>query len=116
MRQVGRWHGWQGKSVANLIAAASGLSGGQSWGLVGPKIEIVGVPIAAETCDSPESLVIATFAAASARIALRRLLPVRSRADVALAATISPASARSLGPPTTHTLQPCCASIRATSA
>ena len=60
-----------------------GLSGFQCHGLVGPKIAIVGVPIAADTCISPESLVTETSAAASARIALRKSLLVRSRTRLA---------------------------------
>ena len=43
--------------------AAIGLSGFQCQGLVGPKIATVGVPIAADTCISPESLVTAASAA-----------------------------------------------------
>ena len=59
--------------------AAIGLSGFQCHGLVGPKMAIVGVPIAADTCIKPESLVTEMSAAASARIALRKSLLVRSR-------------------------------------
>ena len=59
--------------------AAIGLSGFQCQGLVGPKIAIVGVPIAADTCMSPELLVTEISAAASARIALRKSELVKSR-------------------------------------
>ena len=41
-------------------------------GLVGPKSPTVGVPIAADTCISPESLVTAVSAAASATMASRK--------------------------------------------
>ena len=79
-RQIGMWHGWQSSfSAVCVTTAAMGLSGAQCHGLVGPKMPIVGVPSAAATCSRPESFDTATFAAASARIALRRSVPVRSR-------------------------------------
>ena len=50
-RQVGLWQGRQGTSVSVSIVAASGLSGAQCQGLVGPKMPTVGVPMAAATCS-----------------------------------------------------------------
>ena len=47
-------------SLAVSIIAASGLSGAQCQGLVGPKMPIVGVPSAAATCSRPESFDTAT--------------------------------------------------------
>src|SRR5664280_2455496 len=86
--------------------AAIGLSGFQGHGLVGPKIATVGVPIAADTCISPESLVTATSAAASARIALRRSGPVRSRTRCPAVSAIRFARGVSFGPPKTQTDAP----------
>ncbi len=54
-RQVGLWQGRQGTSVVVSMTAASGLSGAQCHGLVGPKMPTVGVPMAAETWTRPES-------------------------------------------------------------
>ena len=48
-RQVGLWQGRQGTSVSVSMTAASGLSGAQCHGLVGPKMPMVGVPMAAAT-------------------------------------------------------------------
>src|SRR5450631_4295737 len=93
--------------------AAIGLSGFQCHGLVGPKIAIVGVPIAAETCIRPESLVTEILAVASARIALRRSLLVRSRTRGPPASAIFAASAVSLGPPKTQMDAPSWTSARA---
>ena len=44
------------------MMAASGLSGAQCHGLVGPKMPMVGVPIAAATCTRPESFDTAALA------------------------------------------------------
>ena len=60
----------------------------QCQGLVGPKIATVGVPIAADMCINPESLVTARSAAASASIALRTSLLVRSRTRLSEPCTI----------------------------
>ena len=60
--------------------AASGLSGAQCHGLVGPNTAIAGRPSAAAMCISPESLDTAASAQDSARMASRRSWPVRSRA------------------------------------
>ena len=43
-RQTGLWQGRQGRSLDVSIVAASGLSGAQCQGLVGPKMPIEGVP------------------------------------------------------------------------
>src|SRR6185312_7519950 len=66
MVQTGRWHGWHGTTVLVCTVAARPFSGAQRWGLVGPKIPMVGVPSAAAICIRPESLDIATLAAAIA--------------------------------------------------
>ena len=116
MRQVGLWQGRHGTSVLVSITAASGLSGAQCHGLVGPKMPTVGVPIAAATCTSPESLETRRSAAASARMALRRSSPVRSRAPAPAAATILRPAAFSPGPPSTQTSRPCAARACAASA
>ena len=102
--------GTAGSRVASSVCtvAAIGLSGAQCHGLVGPKMPIVGVPSAAATCSSPESFETATSEAASARIALRRSVPVRSRASGPASAMISAASGFSSGPPSTQTAMPCC--------
>ena len=52
------------------MVAASGLSGAQCQGLVGPKIPIEGVPSAAATCRRPESF---ETAAAAKNLALTTL-------------------------------------------
>ena len=59
---------------------------------------MVGVPSAAAMCIRPESLEIATLAAAMARMPLRKSVPVRSRTVGPPTATISAASAFSAGP------------------
>ena len=75
-RQTGLWQGRQGKlACRSCTTPASGLSGAQCQGLVGPKMPMVGVPIAAATCSRPELFDIASSAAASARMALRRSVP-----------------------------------------
>ncbi len=48
------WHGRHGTLVVVSMVAASGLSGAQCQGLVGPKMPTVGVPMAAETWTRPE--------------------------------------------------------------
>ena len=53
-----------GQFALGLDRAASGLSGAQCHGLVGPKIPTVGVPSAAATCSRPELLDTAAEAAA----------------------------------------------------
>src|ERR1041385_1685028 len=101
------------RSPGGSRIAATGLSGFQCHGLVGPKIATVGVPIAAETCIRPESLVTATSAAAIARMALRRSGPVRSRVRPRAACTMSLAIWVSFGPPSTQTAAPSLTSARA---
>ncbi len=71
-RQTGLWQGRQGSAIGASITAAIGLSGAQCHGLVGPKMPTAGVPMAAATCRRPESFDTAAWAAASARMALRR--------------------------------------------
>src|SRR3954463_184887 len=97
------------------MRGASGLSGAQCHGLVGPKIPIDGVPSAAATWSRPESFDTATSAAASPRIALRKSAPVRSR-TWPCPAPISAASAVSPGPPSTITENPCATSLLAVAA
>src|SRR5262245_24115649 len=93
--------------------AETGLSGFQCQGLVGPKMAIVGVPIAADTCIRPESLVTEISAAARARTALRKSVLVRSRTRLPAIAAISCAIDVSLGPPKTQTEAPSWTSILA---
>src|SRR6202043_237047 len=71
-RQVGLWQGRHSRTLLVSIVAASGLSGAQCQGLVGPKIPIECVPSAAATWRRPESLETAAEADASARMASRR--------------------------------------------
>src|SRR6202040_1683463 len=71
-RQTGLWQGRQSSTLLVSIVAASGLSGAQCQGLVGPKMPIEGVPSAAATCNRPESLDTPAEADASARMASRR--------------------------------------------
>src|SRR5881227_664524 len=102
MVQTVRWQGSHGGGVLVWIVAARPFRGAQRYGLVGPKMPMVGVPRAAAICIRPESLEMATLAAAIARMPLRRSVPVRSRTDGPPAATISAARGFSAGPPTTQ--------------
>src|SRR6187401_2937050 len=105
-RQVGWWHGRHGTFDSVSIVAASGFSGAQCQGLVGPKMPMVGVPIAAETCWRPESFVTQAAATLSAKIALRRSDDVRSRAAGPAILTISVAKGVSASLPRTQTVRP----------
>src|SRR5512141_2857355 len=98
------------------MIAASGLRGAQCHGLVGPKLPTVGVPIAADTCTSPETFDTHALAIFSARMALRRSVEVRSRAAGLAAFTISPARGDSAGLPSTQTAIPSSVSFLASSA
>ncbi len=53
-RQIGRWQGRQASAPEISTISASGLSGAQCHGLVGPKMPIAGVSSAAATCSRPE--------------------------------------------------------------
>ena len=102
-RQVGLWQGRQGTSVAVSITAASGLSGAQCQGLVGPKMPTVGVPMAAATWNEAGIVRHAGAGGFSARMALRRSGDGQVARARAGGGAISAASGVSAGPPSTQT-------------
>ena len=116
IRQVGLWHGRHSTTLRVSMVAASGLSGAQCHGLVGPKMPTVGVPIAADTCTRPESFDTVAVASFMARIALRRSFELRSSACGPASRTICTARGLSCGLPSTHTDIPALARLRASSA
>ena len=89
-RQIGLWQGRQSSALLVSIVAASGLSGAQCQGLVGPKMPIDGVPSAAATWSRPESL--ETAAAPTPAPGWRRAGRARSGRGRRLSPTISAAS------------------------
>ena len=96
--------GRQGTSVRVSITAASGLSGAQCHGLVGPKMPMVGVPMAAATCTRPESLDTAALGDLQREDRVAQIVARSGRAHAGPpASTISAASGVSAGPPSTQT-------------
>ena len=96
--------------------AATGLSGFQCHGLVGPKMATVGVPIAAETCIRPESLVTDSIRRGERENGVAQIVAGEVAHALAGSATISRAIGVSFGPPRTQTEAPSLASARARTA
>ncbi len=111
--------GRAGRTIRSSISttAASGLSGAQCHGLVGPKMPIAGVPIAAATCRSPELFDTATLGGGQRQNGVAQ---VRSGHVAGIAPDRRRRSRRRApsrpGPPRTQTCTPSAVRRRASSA